>query len=170
MGRFQPARRWCLLILGLMSMEVQPRPPALTTVVHGHSSRVPQLPESRITPDAFNHTSVALDNAARQREGGVTRGSPASDEPSPRARLSEASPYQNNLTPEREAPPSRRGPRTRRHANNIAGRSPVQLMRVGCVLGTCQVQNLSHRLYQLIGQSGRQDSSPINPRSPHSYG
>ncbi|AWP00972.1 putative ADM2-like [Scophthalmus maximus] len=46
----------------------------------------------------------------------------------------------------------------------------AQLMRVGCVLGTCQVQNLSHRLYQLIGQSGREDSSPINPRSPHSFG
>lgn len=46
----------------------------------------------------------------------------------------------------------------------------AQLMRVGCVLGTCQVQNLSHRLYQLIGQSGREDSSPINPKSPHSYG
>ncbi|KAK2858734.1 hypothetical protein Q5P01_003354 [Channa striata] len=45
-----------------------------------------------------------------------------------------------------------------------------QLMRVGCVLGTCQVQNLSHRLYQLIGQNGRDDTSPINPRSPHSYG
>lgn len=44
-----------------------------------------------------------------------------------------------------------------------------QLMRVGCVLGTCQVQNLSHRLYQLNSQSGRQES-PINPRSPHSYG
>lgn len=44
-----------------------------------------------------------------------------------------------------------------------------QLMRVGCVLGTCQVQNLSHRLYQLAGQSGREDS-PINPHSPHSYG
>ncbi|KAF3704901.1 ADM2 Intermedin Adrenomedullin-2 [Channa argus] len=45
-----------------------------------------------------------------------------------------------------------------------------QVKRVGCLLGTCQVQNLSHRLYQLIGQSGREDSSPINPRSPHSYG
>uniref|UniRef100_A0A8C1MBR1 Adrenomedullin 2b n=1 Tax=Cyprinus carpio TaxID=7962 RepID=A0A8C1MBR1_CYPCA len=44
-----------------------------------------------------------------------------------------------------------------------------QLMRVGCVLGTCQVQNLSHRLYQLNGPNGRQDA-PINPRSPHSYG
>ncbi|KAK5876976.1 hypothetical protein CesoFtcFv8_026273 [Champsocephalus esox] len=57
------------------------------------------------------------------------------------------------------------GPRSSRHYPQNA-----QLMRVGCVLGTCQVQNLSHRLYQLIGQSGREDSSPINPRSPHSYG
>ncbi|XP_061618038.1 protein ADM2a [Phyllopteryx taeniolatus] len=68
-----------------------------------------------------------------------------------------------------------RPPRTRRHAHP-GSRGPhnyphhAQLMRVGCVLGTCQVQNLSHRLYQLIGQSGREDSSPINPRSPHSYG
>ncbi|XP_061663296.1 protein ADM2a [Syngnathoides biaculeatus] len=62
--------------------------------------------------------------------------------------------------------------RTRRHAHRGAHHYPhhAQLMRVGCVLGTCQVQNLSHRLYQLIGQSGREDSSPINPRSPHSYG
>ncbi|CAL1592316.1 unnamed protein product [Knipowitschia caucasica] len=58
--------------------------------------------------------------------------------------------------------------RVKRHVNSIGGRA--HLMRVGCVLGTCQVQNLSHRLYQLIGQSGREDSSPINPRSPHSYG
>ncbi|KAM9753403.1 uncharacterized protein adm2b [Menidia menidia] len=64
----------------------------------------------------------------------------------------------------------RRGSRGRRHANSIGGRSHGHLMRVGCVLGTCQVHNLSHRLYQLIGQSGREDSSPINPRSPHSYG
>ncbi|RVE71908.1 hypothetical protein OJAV_G00056460 [Oryzias javanicus] len=61
-----------------------------------------------------------------------------------------------------------RGLRGRRHANGSHGRS--HMMRVGCVLGTCQVQNLSHRLYQLIGQSGKEDSSPINPRSPHSYG
>nr|XP_020457119.1 ADM2-like [Monopterus albus] len=66
-------------------------------------------------------------------------------------------------------------PRVRRNAHSgLRGghRYPhhAQLMRVGCVLGTCQVQNLSHRLYQLIGQSGREDSSPINPRSPHSYG
>ncbi|XP_058482228.1 protein ADM2a [Solea solea] len=64
--------------------------------------------------------------------------------------------------------------RVRRHAHSglRGGHHPhhPQLMRVGCVLGTCQVQNLSHRLYQLIGQNGRENSSPINPRSPHSYG
>lgn len=45
-----------------------------------------------------------------------------------------------------------------------------QLMRVGCILGTCQAQKLSHRLYQLVGQTGREDSAPINPNNPHSYG
>uniref|UniRef100_A0A8C2WL54 Adrenomedullin 2 n=1 Tax=Cyclopterus lumpus TaxID=8103 RepID=A0A8C2WL54_CYCLU len=69
-----------------------------------------------------------------------------------------------------EAPVWQHGSRGRRHANSGGGRGHSHLMRVGCVLGTCQVQNLSHRLYQLIGQSGRENSSPINPRSPHSYG
>ncbi|XP_063067522.1 protein ADM2a [Engraulis encrasicolus] len=69
--------------------------------------------------------------------------------------------------------PKRRGRRqvnggSRGHHPHLHGHP--QLMRVGCVLGTCQVQNLSHRLYQLNGQMGRDDSSPINPRSPHSYG
>ncbi|KAM5288750.1 protein ADM2 [Ctenodactylus gundi] len=49
-------------------------------------------------------------------------------------------------------------------------RPQAQLLRVGCVLGTCQVQNLSHRLWQLIGPSGRRDSAPVDPSSPHSYG
>ncbi|XP_039427577.1 protein ADM2 [Corvus cornix cornix] len=41
----------------------------------------------------------------------------------------------------------------------------------GCVLGTCQVLNLSHRLWQLRGQSGRPPTRPpMNPNSPHSYG
>ncbi|XP_074840340.1 protein ADM2 [Carettochelys insculpta] len=67
------------------------------------------------------------------------------------------------------AHPPLTGPgRAKRHA--AARRHPAQLMRVGCVLGTCQVQNLGHRLWQLMGQSGRQDSSPMNPNSPHSYG
>uniref|UniRef100_A0A5F9DM23 Adrenomedullin 2 n=1 Tax=Oryctolagus cuniculus TaxID=9986 RepID=A0A5F9DM23_RABIT len=49
-------------------------------------------------------------------------------------------------------------------------RTQAQLLRVGCVLGTCQVQNLSHRLWQLVRPAGRQDSAPIDPSSPHSYG
>lgn len=65
--------------------------------------------------------------------------------------------------------------RTQRHTHSRGLRGQRyphqnQLIRVGCALGTCQVQNLSHRLYQLIGQSGRDSSSPINPKSPHSYG
>ncbi|XP_028725152.1 protein ADM2 [Peromyscus leucopus] len=49
-------------------------------------------------------------------------------------------------------------------------RPHVQLLRVGCVLGTCQVQNLSHRLWQLVRPAGRRDSAPVDPSSPHSYG
>ncbi|XP_004589756.2 protein ADM2 [Ochotona princeps] len=49
-------------------------------------------------------------------------------------------------------------------------RPHAQLLRVGCALGTCQVQNLSHRLWQLVRPTGRQDSAPIDPSSPHSYG
>ncbi|XP_062863907.1 protein ADM2a [Trichomycterus rosablanca] len=64
------------------------------------------------------------------------------------------------------SPRRRRSAHTRNHHHNKHG----QLMRVGCILGTCQVQNLSHRLYQLVGQTGREDSSPMNPNSPHSYG
>ncbi|KAF1372614.1 hypothetical protein PFLUV_G00267660 [Perca fluviatilis] len=83
-----------------------------------------------------------------------------------------ASPSLAWARPNRASPVQRRALRTRRYAHSRGGHhhQHAQLMRVGCVLGTCQVQNLSHRLYQLIGQSGRQDSSPINPSSPHSYG
>lgn len=70
----------------------------------------------------------------------------------------------------RDTPAWRGRSRGRRHAYHGGSRSHGQLMRVACVLGTCQVQNLSHRLYQLIGQSGKEDSSPMNPHSPHSYG
>ncbi|CAJ1055637.1 protein ADM2a [Xyrichtys novacula] len=86
-----------------------------------------------------------------------------------------ASPNLAWARPAESSQAERRTLRARRHAHSgsrNAHHHPhhAQLMRVGCVLGTCQVQNLSHRLYQLIGQSGREDSSPINPRSPHSYG
>lgn len=49
-------------------------------------------------------------------------------------------------------------------------RSRAQLLRVGCALGTCQVQNLSHRLWQLVGSAGPRASAPVDPSSPHSYG
>ncbi|KAM5170042.1 protein ADM2 [Mantella aurantiaca] len=44
-----------------------------------------------------------------------------------------------------------------------------KLMRVGCSLGTCQVQNLNHRLWQLMGQMGKEES-PIQLSNPHSFG
>ncbi|KAM8973730.1 protein ADM2 [Pelodytes ibericus] len=46
---------------------------------------------------------------------------------------------------------------------------PARLMRVGCVLGTCQVQHLNYRIWQLVGQYGKEDS-PKELSSPHSYG
>ncbi|XP_049740747.1 protein ADM2 [Elephas maximus indicus] len=49
-------------------------------------------------------------------------------------------------------------------------RPRAQLLRVGCMLGTCQVQNLSHRLWQIVEQAGQRDLAPVDPRSPHSYG
>ncbi|XP_021588680.2 protein ADM2 [Ictidomys tridecemlineatus] len=49
-------------------------------------------------------------------------------------------------------------------------RPQAQLLRVGCMLGTCQVQNLSHRLWKLVGPAGRRDLAPVDPSSPHSYG
>ncbi|KAJ8381483.1 hypothetical protein SKAU_G00022610 [Synaphobranchus kaupii] len=88
----------------------------------------------------------------------------------PLRRTSEA-PAQNDSPPQADAGVQQRAPRGRRHTHARGrGHHHAQLMRVGCVLGTCQVQNLSHRLYQLIGQSGREDTSPMNPKSPHSYG
>lgn len=44
-----------------------------------------------------------------------------------------------------------------------------KLMRVGCSLGTCQVQNLNHRYWQLMGQMGKEES-PIQLSNPHSFG
>ncbi|KAG6923658.1 adrenomedullin 2 [Chelydra serpentina] len=93
-----------------------------------------------------------------------------------RARLDREQPWGTPATllqplagPEGRALRSLTGPRrAKRHA--APRRHHAHLMRVGCSLGTCQVQNLGHRLWQLMGQSGRQDSSPMNPNSPHSYG
>ncbi|XP_030223218.1 protein ADM2 [Gadus morhua] len=160
MRPFQPAC-WCLIII--LSVDVQPRHMTLTNMVHGH-----RLSSSLSEVRGGLDRTVALDNTASQPEEGVARRTAAPGEAP--VRLSEAAPEQNDRVPEGGPGTPRRGPRARRHANHAVGRSHVHLMRVGCVLGTCQVQNLSHRLHQLIGRRGREDSSPINPRSPHSYG
>ncbi|XP_049627681.1 protein ADM2 [Suncus etruscus] len=63
------------------------------------------------------------------------------------------------------------GPHRRRHRGSSGPyRTRAQLLRVGCVLGTCQVQNLSHRLWQLLGPPGPRDVAPVDPSSPYSYG
>ncbi|XP_072003698.1 protein ADM2 [Engystomops pustulosus] len=56
--------------------------------------------------------------------------------------------------------------RKRRRARRL---HQPRLMRVGCSLGTCQVQNLNHRLWQLMGQKGKEES-PIQLSNPHSFG
>ncbi|KAG7332882.1 hypothetical protein KOW79_003017 [Hemibagrus wyckioides] len=80
-------------------------------------------------------------------------------------------PLSNPHTRLRQTHVKDRRKRGRRHTLfGSRGHVRGQLMRVSCVLGTCQVQNLSYRLYQLIGQRKREHSSPVHPRSPHSYG
>ncbi|CAK7296986.1 Protein ADM2 [Vulpes lagopus] len=56
------------------------------------------------------------------------------------------------------------------HRHRGPRRSRAQLLRVGCVLGTCQIQNLSHRLWQLVGSAGPRNAAPMDPSSPYSYG
>ncbi|KAM8884959.1 protein ADM2a [Synchiropus picturatus] len=116
-----------------------------------------------------SQTDVAVPTsaAALDRTGGLQHGPASGVKFSPR--LSWARPTTEDSATERRAARARRHAHSGSRGGHHHPHSP-QFMRVGCVLGTCQVQNLSHRLYQLIGQSGREESSPINPRSPHSYG
>lgn len=129
-------------------------------------TKYPKSSHTAITPTASD-VPVAINNHLTQGDRHVVWRARLHKEPP--SRLSDQLLDQSDGVPQ-EPPAWQRGSRGRRHANGSGGRSHGHLMRVGCVLGTCQVQNLSHRLYQLIGQSGREDSSPINPRSPHSYG
>lgn len=97
----------------------------------------------------------------------------------------------SGLQPQHPAPwPAVWEPRQALHAERSAGRGPAagqplwngsrrrlgprrpraQLLRAGCGLGTCQVQRLSHRLWQLIASAGPRDSSPVDPSSHRSYG
>lgn len=131
-------------------------PDATTTDPAGPTSAMPYL----ATPDRSAIWRALLIRGAPITQTGVATDSTANNNPL----LSDREDAEPKLRGRRHANSGSRG----HHAHSHHGHP--QLMRVGCVLGTCQVQNLSHRLYQLIGQSGRDDSSPINPRSPHSYG
>ncbi|XP_054589113.1 protein ADM2 [Nothobranchius furzeri] len=155
---------WLCLLLGLLPLEVQTR---VLTVCRAHTHRLsssqisefpkPSHPEVSPTP-----SDLSDGNQIPEKVQNIFWRTSLNKDTSPEL-LGSLLYGNHNLLPQR-------GSRGRRHANGSGMRGQGQLMRVGCVLGTCQVQNLSHRLYQLIGQSGREDSSPINPGSPHSYG
>ncbi|XP_035521227.1 protein ADM2 [Morone saxatilis] len=163
---------WLCLLLGFLPLEIQSRALTLQSLTHRHrlslprASKYPKSSYNAIMPTASD-LSVAIDNHITQGERHIIWRAQLHKEPPPRLSDPLLDQSDNVL---QEEPAWQRGSRGRRHANSGGGRGHGHLMRVGCVLGTCQVQNLSHRLYQLIGQSGREDSSPINPRSPHSYG
>ncbi|XP_004553326.3 uncharacterized protein adm2b isoform X1 [Maylandia zebra] len=161
---------WLCVLLGLLPLEIQSQ--ALTPQ-RTHRPRL-SFPRTSKFPKSFHPSivptvsdlSVAAHNQITEEDGQIIWRAllPHKDPPpKPFDLLVDQS---HNVLP--KVPVWQHGSRGRRHAGR--GRGHPHLMRVGCVLGTCQVQNLSHRLYQLIGQSGREDSSPINPRSPHSYG
>ncbi|XP_039988183.1 protein ADM2 [Xiphias gladius] len=164
---------WLCLLLGFLPLEIQSRALTLQSLTHRHrwslprTSKCPKSSHTAVMSTAYD-LSVATDNQITQGDRHIIWRALMHKEPPPK--LSDPLLLEQSHSVPQEAPLWHRRSRGRRHANSGGGRGHSHLMRVGCVLGTCQVQNLSHRLYQLIGQSGREDSSPINPRSPHSYG
>ncbi|XP_007545821.1 PREDICTED: ADM2 [Poecilia mexicana] len=156
---------WLCLLLSLLPLEIQSR----GLRVHRHRLGEPRINKASYpnSPPGVSDLSAASSNQTPQEDTQHTGRAPLHRDPS--SKLSDMLLRGNsNALPVEQV--WQRGSRGRRHANSGSSRGHGHLMRVGCVLGTCQVQNLSHRLYQLIGQNGREDFSPINPRSPHSYG
>ncbi|XP_026874416.2 protein ADM2a [Electrophorus electricus] len=179
MGSLLPAALYCI---SLFFLQLQ----ALPAGSRSGENRLDFMIESRqldegsaTSPDSDQRSedtaappAVSLDRGALWRAL-LLRNPPASSvDLTSFLHVSHTAPSMGGASAEGGEEPNRRRPRGRRHAQvRIRQHQPHgQLKRVGCILGTCQVQNLSHRLYQLLGQSGLQDSSPINPRSPHSYG
>ncbi|XP_023207596.1 ADM2 [Xiphophorus maculatus] len=156
---------WLCLLLSLLPLEIQSR----SLRAHRHRLGEPRICKASYpnSPPGVSDLSAAISNPIPQEDTQHTGRAPPHRDPS--SKLSDMLLQGNNNALPVE-PVWQRGSRGRRHANSGSSRGHGHLMRVGCVLGTCQVQNLSHRLYQLIGQNGREDFSPINPRSPHSYG
>uniref|UniRef100_H3C0N1 Adrenomedullin 2 n=1 Tax=Tetraodon nigroviridis TaxID=99883 RepID=H3C0N1_TETNG len=160
------------LLLSLLALEVQAQAVTQRNLGLPHRFsllRTLRVPKSsfmvvRPTLQASDTPVVIYDHVAKGDHPTVQRAWPRGEAPlrSPDPPLG----HGDRVSQDRRA--WKRRSRGRRHANGGGGRNHV--MRVACVLGTCQVQNLSHRLYLLIGQNGKEDSSPINPHSPHSYG
>ncbi|KAK5606595.1 hypothetical protein CRENBAI_018134 [Crenichthys baileyi] len=157
---------WMCLLLSLLPVEIQSR----DLRAHRHRLSVSRIYKELSYPNSppiVSDLSAAItDQILQEDTQNIWRDPPHRD---PSSELSDVLLYGNNNALS-VVPVWQRGSRGRRHAHSGGARGHGHLMRVGCVLGTCQVQNLSHRLYQLIGQNGREDSSPINPSSPHSYG
>ncbi|XP_072530040.1 protein ADM2a [Salminus brasiliensis] len=161
-----PLSLYCISLLSLQ-LQALPVGDRLDFMTRLHQLKEGSLVSPDSDPGSVDPTAgpaVALDRTALWRAL-LIRNPPAPFE-DPKAR-----PLEGASSGQGEEP-DQRGSRSRRHAyiRSQHHQHHGQLMRVGCVLGTCQVQNLSHRLYQLVGQTGREDSSPVNPRSPHSYG
>ncbi|KAI3366984.1 hypothetical protein L3Q82_009620 [Scortum barcoo] len=168
-----PLTVYCISLVSLQQLLAQPaeeRPD--TTRLDLFNKLIDQREDKASASERQTHIAVSSPAPSQTPKwlSGFLRHQPASGVRRPSPRLAWAHPAEASQI-------ERRALRARRHVHSGTRREVVyhyphhaQLMRVGCVLGTCQVQNLSHRLYQLIGQSGREDSSPINPRSPHSYG
>ncbi|KAG9280244.1 protein ADM2a [Astyanax mexicanus] len=167
-----------LYCISLLSLQLQALPVGdrldLMTRLHQLKEENLVFPDSDSDSGSVKSTAaspaVALDRTALWRS--LLFRNPPSQFEEQRNSISHKSRPLGGASTEQEEASNQRGSRSRRHAflRGQHHQQKGQLMRVGCVLGTCQVQNLSHRLYQLVGQTGREDTSPINPRSPHSYG
>ncbi|XP_068595841.1 protein ADM2 [Brachionichthys hirsutus] len=147
------------LLPGFLPLEIQPQALTLKSLTHSHRSSSPTTSKYPTPSNTTTRPRAAFSHTTQGDRYIIWKARIHKEAPRRSADQSDAVP---------EA--WQRGSRGRRHTGIGGWRGHGHLMRVGCILGTCQVQNLSHRLYQLIGQSGREDSSPINPRSPHSYG
>ncbi|XP_060759522.1 protein ADM2a [Neoarius graeffei] len=121
------------------------------------------FPDSDSSSEPTNAPAVALDRTSLWRAL-LYKNPPPSSQESKR----DLNPFVSSV--ERGSESNQRSPRNRRSTHTRGHHQHAQLMRVGCVLSTCQVQKINHRFHQLFGQTGREEKAPVNPQSPHSYG
>lgn len=135
------------------------------TILHQLKEGISAFSDTAPNSDDFtNAPAVPLDQTSLWRTL-LYKNPPASSQEMKRVLNPTANSVEQGMESDQTHPRGRRSTHARGHHHQHG-----QFMRVGCVLGTCQVQKLSHRLYQLVGQTGREATAPINPHSPHSYG